>query len=603
MIRYSTLILGLLDPAQRRRYFLLQIFFVFAAVVQVVGVVSVAPFIALISRPQLVHEQRYAQLVYDYFGFETDLGFLTAFAIALMVVITITNAVPAVMTWLVWRFAKTLGAELQVDIFRGYIHGDLAKLARVNSAQMVNLIVHGVNRLVYSVMQPLLTLLSSAFVIVLITLTLIVVAPVVALSAGAIIGGGYALVYLFTRSRLARHGKLVWKATEEKQQLLSEALGGLKEIRLAGTAAQYENRLDTITDRALSSEAMIGLYGELPRYVLEAIALCSLLALGIILLHRSEDWSGAVAILSLYAMAGYRLLPASQAVFRSASLIRSNTDAVDDLREALSIGRSIQDDSHNHASVDFPLDGDIRFEEVDYRYPESSGRVIESLSFAIQRNSITAVVGMSGAGKSTAADLLMGLLPAERGRISVGGIDIALARREWQRHVSFVSQSVFIVDDTIRANIAFGSLDEIDEKRLVRAARMANVAHFADHLPEGYDYVVGENGSLLSGGQRQRIGIARALYNDASVIVMDEPTSALDSVTERDIIATLESLRSTKTIILITHRLSTLRSADKVILLDRGRVSGVGSFDHMMASSAAFRVLVAAEDGPNADGQ
>lgn len=595
MFRYFTVLLALLNPDQRRRYIWLQVFFVFAAVVQVVGVVSVAPFLALMSRPQLIHEQRYAQMVYDALGVHSDLAFLTAFASFLMIVIIITNTVPALMTYLVWKFAKSLGSEFQRDIFRGYMHGDLAVLARVNSAQMVNLVVHGVNRLVFSVIQPLLTLLSSTFVVVLIALTLIVIAPVAAISAGLIIGGGYALVFAYTKARLSRHGHITWRASVDKQRLLVEAFGGLKEIRLAGTAHQYEARLDSVTARALSSEAMIGLYGDLPRYVLETIALCALLGFGIVLLNQNENWSGAVAILSLYAMAGYRLLPAAQAVFRSASVIRSNFEAVDDIREALHIGRSVNDRPSDDPTIAFPADGAIEFHEVSYRYPESERRVLDALSFSVERNTITAIVGVSGAGKTTAADLLMGLLPAERGRVTVGGVDIGRARREWQRHVSFVSQSVFIIDDSIRANIAFGTLDPVDDERLLRAARMANVANFAELLPEKYDYVVGENGGLLSGGQRQRIGIARALYNDADVIVLDEPTSALDAVTERDIIATLETLRKTKTIVLITHRLSTLASADKVVLLEQGRVAASGTVEAMMASSATFRALVAAE--------
>ncbi len=594
-MQYFLVLNRLFDASQRRRYVLLQAYFLLAAVVQVVSVASIAPFIALVSRPALIHQQRFAQQLFTQLGFASDREFLIAFAVALMGLIAISNAVPAVMTWLTWSFAKRLGAELQADIYRGYVHGNLALLARVNSAQMIRTVIHGVNRLVYMVIQPLLVLIASAFVIVLITVALLLYDAVVALSAGAIIGGGYFAVFAVTKSRLSRHGLITWAAADTKQRLLTESLGALKEIRLAGTESLYEERLRDVTDRTMHSESMIGLLGELPRYALEAIALCALLGMGVALLIARDDWSGIVAILSLYAMAGYRLLPAAQSVFRSASTIRANMEAVSDIENELKVGRSIRLVSADDERVEYPADGAITMENVWFRYPETAAPVITGLSLAIPRRAITAIVGTSGAGKSTVADLLMGLLAPSEGHVAVGGTPITRGLRSWQRQVAFVAQSVFIVDDTITANIAFGSHEPADPVRVREAARMANVSQFVEQLPEGFNYRVGEGGSLLSGGQQQRIGIARALYNDADVIVLDEPTSALDAVTERDVMATLETLRETKTIIIISHRLTTLRRADQVVLLGEGRLLASGTFDGMLKSNERFRALVAAE--------
>jgi ATP-binding cassette, subfamily B, bacterial PglK len=595
MTRHLRILKQLLNARQRRRYAFLQAYFIFAAVVQVASVASIAPFVALLSRPALIHEQPLVSWVYTTFGFTTDRSFLVAFAVMLMVLIIVSNTVPAVMTWLVWSFARRLGAELQADIFRGYMYGDLARLARVNSAQMGRIVIHGVNRLIYMVVQPLLTLISSAFVITLITIALIVYDPIIALSAGCVIAGGYLAVFAAIRKRLTRHGSLAWANWASKQRLLTESIGGLKEIRLAGTGRLYEQRLSDLTNGSLASEAMIGLLEELPRFLLEAIALCALLLLGIVLLIQRDDWTSIVAVLSIYAMAGYRLLPAAQAAFRSAASIKANFDAVNDIKRDLDAGRAIQEEIRAEEVVEFPVDGVLEFRNVSFTYPERTEPVLPQLSFAIPRNAITAIVGSSGAGKSTVADLMMGLLSPTTGEVTVGGISIARSPKSWHRHVSFVSQSVFITDDTIQANIVFGAPEGVDPARVRAAAAMANANTFIDKLPDGYQYIVGEDGSLLSGGQRQRIGIARALYNDADVIVLDEPTSALDSVSEREILATMDALRTTKTIIIITHRLSTLRNADQILLLDAGRLLASGSYAELIQTSAEFRTLVAAE--------
>ncbi|MFY7922815.1 MAG: ABC transporter ATP-binding protein, partial [Gemmatimonas sp.] len=327
-------------------------------------------------------------------------------------------------------------------------------------------------------------------------------------------------------------------------------------------------------------------------FALEAMALCALLALGIFLLVRKDDWASIVAILSVYAMAGYRLLPAAQLVFRSATTLRANLDVVQDITRDVTAGRGIlqrepERDRHFSTSQSIALRG------VTFRYPGESRDVLQRLNLRIERNAITALVGRSGAGKSTLADLLLGLINPTEGEISIDGTPIHTAPRSWQRSVALVSQSVFLIDDTVAANIAFGSPGPIDRARMERAARMANADQFIAALPGGFECGIGEAGGRLSGGQRQRVGIARALYNDADVIVLDEPTSALDSLAEREVLAAIESMRGQKTIILITHRLNSLRAVDKIVLLDGGELSAVGTFSELEQQSPTFRDLLA----------
>jgi HlyD family secretion protein len=295
-----------------------------------------------VSRPSIIHEHAVTSAAYRLGGFSSDKDFLVAFAVVLMGLVILSNAVPALMAWRSAKFAQRLGAELQQDIYRGFLHRDLALAARVNSAHMVRTVVHGTNRFVYMCVQPLLNLVSSGFVVLLITVGLLLYNPVVALSAMLLIGGGYLLVFRVTKTLLQRHGELTWAATTQKQKLLNESLGGLKEIRLAGTEGRYGSELASITHLALRSEVLINLLGELPRYVLESIALCAMLGLGIVMLTSFADATRIVAVLSLYAMAGYKLLPAAQSVFRSAGQLHTNAQVVEDIRAEVMAGRAVK---------------------------------------------------------------------------------------------------------------------------------------------------------------------------------------------------------------------------------------------------------------------
>lgn len=583
----------LLDRPQRRRYLLLQFYFLLAALVQVVSIASIAPFIALLSEPALITTQPIVRWFYTAGEFTSPNSFALAFALLLMAAILIGNIVPALMGYLSWRFVRNLATEVQADVFRGFIYGDLSEKVRLNSSERINLVTQGVNRLLYNVVLPLMSLVSSGLIILVIAVGLLIYDPVVALVASAIVGGGYASIFKVAKRRLSHHGSIAWSSLATKQRLLAESLGGLKEVRLAGTEAIYENRLHDITARALRSEARVGLYGDIPRFALEAMSLCALLALGTFMLLRNDAWASIVAVLSVYAMAGYRLLPAAQAVFRAATTIRANLDVIADITRDVEAGRAVLR-RPIAPLIAYEKQAAIVVEDVHFCYPGESADVLRGVSFTIPRAGITALVGKSGAGKSTMADLLLGLMKPSRGSITVDRISIHESVRSWQRSVALVSQSVFLTDDTIEANIVFGSSGPVDRERLIRAATMAHALEFIDGLPGQFDCPIGEAGGRLSGGQRQRIGIARALYNDADVIVMDEPTSALDSLSEREVLAAMNTLRQEKTIVLITHRLHSLRDADQIVVLEHGIVAGIGRYQELALNCHAFTSLLAA---------
>jgi HlyD family secretion protein len=336
---------------------------------------------------------------------------------------------------------------------------------------------------------------------------------------------------------------------------------------------------------------MLGVLAELPRFLLESLAFCALLAFGAVLLLAGEAPQVVVTTLSVYAMAGYRLLPAAQNLFRSAAAVRGNAEVLPQLEADVQRGRAVAAPEEGPVAP-FP-DAPIVLEGVGYQYPGTAAPVLHDVSATIPRHAITVLVGASGAGKSTLADLLLGLLRPDAGAIRIGDRPLADAIPGWQRQIGYVPQELFLLDASIAANIAFGDPAGMDRARVLRAAQQADLGPLLEALPEGMDYGVGERGALLSGGQRQRLGIARALYREPAVLVLDEATSALDPQSEREVLATLASLKATTTIVMIAHRPAAIRAADAVLWLDGGRLMAAGPLAEVEARYPAFRALLA----------
>jgi len=586
--------MSILSPPQRRKYILLQGFFVVAAMVQVAGVVSVAPFIAMVANPTIIHQNPLAARLYAGMHFASDISFLKSLGLMLMAMIVLSNMVAALGVWLIVSFSLQLGVEIQEDIFHGFLHRDYVQMARTNSSALIAVVTAHVGRFVYMVMQPLLNLISQAIAAVIVIVGLIWYDHLTAIYAGILIGGGYAVVFLSMRRRLVKHGEIAWLADGNKQRLLAESLSGIKEIRLIGSERLYESAFTNITRGALRSDTIIGLMGDLPKFILESIAFCALLGLGIRLLSVSETPQSIVGVLSMYAMAGYRLLPAAQNVFKAASQIRANSPIIAELRPDILAGRTKVQITTDRQRVVLP-EGDIVYDNVWFTYPDTKHATIKGISVVIHRNSVTVIVGSSGAGKSTFADLLLGLLRPSHGVIKVENTPIAANLSGWHRNLGYVPQDIFILDGTVTANISFGSGTDGDPTKVRHAARLAKIDQFIESLPNQYAHAVGDGGSLISGGQRQRVGIARALYQDVSVLVLDEATSALDTITEREILNTLMELKRTKTIVMIAHRLATIKSADKVIFMKDGAIVDAGTFDELAQRSSEFLQYVRAE--------
>ena len=583
----------LLNAQQKRHYLLLQLLFAVTAIIQVAGIASLAPFIALLANQKLIHEHPLLSRAYNELAFTSDIKFFIFLALLIMGFIIISNIIAASAMWFSVRFSQNLGAALQSDIYRSHLYREHTFFSKNNSSHMTAMITQETPRFIFMVLQPLLSLLSQAFVVFVIAIGLIVVDPILASISLVTIGGSYLGIFRAMKIKLGKYDRTYLHANNKKYRLLSESIGGIKEVKLLGTEPQYEKEFAGANNIIANANAMISLLSDLPRFIIETIAFCSLLGLAIYLLARHGNSESIISILSLYAMAGYKLLPAAQAIFKAAAQIKGNRSALDAIYPEVKHGREIILENSAPSDDSIIAVANIRLENISYRYPGAESLAISNANLLIKKNSINAFVGTSGAGKSTMADLLLGFLLPTDGSMWIGDIRItANNKRSWQKHLGYVPQNIFLLDDTIISNIAFGvKPEQVDLEKAKNAAKLANIDQFIESLPEQYEFIVGERGAMLSGGQKQRIGIARALYHDADVLVFDEATSALDNITEREIIATIQNLKATKTIIMIAHRLTTIRNADQIVYFEKGRIDDMGSFEVLTERSHKFRAL------------
>ena len=342
--------------------------------------------------------------------------------------------------------------------------------------------------------------------------------------------------------------------------------------------------------------------GQVPRFALEAVAFGGIIVFVLVLLLTREDARQVIPLASLFAFAGYRMMPALQEIFTSLTKMQFNRAVLDRIhKDFVTKDKDTLLDTFKKQKIPeaLPFTSEIRLENVSYNYPGAEHAVIKDINLVIKRHTSVAFVGPTGAGKTTLVDIILGLLPPQKGRLLIDDVRLDKSNTiKWQRNIGYVPQHIYLSDDTIARNIAFGVADqEIDMKALEQSASIANIQDFIlQELPQGYDTLVGERGIRLSGGQRQRIGIARALYHDPEVLVFDEATSALDGTTEEKVLEAMENAAKLKTLIIIAHRLTTVKKCDVVYLLDRGEIVAEGTYDQLIVDNDQFKKM--AKAGP-----
>ncbi|HSZ07378.1 MAG TPA: ABC transporter ATP-binding protein [Steroidobacteraceae bacterium] len=589
----------LLDRSQRRRLVLLQAVGFTMAATTLAGIAAVVPFFAALGDSAAIERNLALAWIYRYFGFSDHRYFLVALGIVFLSLVVLSNAINLAGSLAMYRFAHRIGNHFCVALFDEYIHRDHQFHIASNSARLFNNIVWEVSRGVTGILQAAFVLSTNAATCVLIMISIVLLNPLLALIAVTALASSYGLFYRYTRRRLLRNGSFESLRTEDRTKTVSETLGGIREIIAMRGQRFFRDKFErtcwSISRGALNTHAI----SQSPRYILECIIVAGLVGIALLLVNR-PDHGFWLAQLSFLAFSAYRLLPALQQMFQAFVKIQADRAAfdriADDLRCACRFKPDLSREPFNPAAN--PWWGlprqNIQLTQVNFRYSTERPPAVRNASLTIAAGMTVGLVGASGSGKTTLAELILGLLRPSSGTISIDGIPLADRNRaEWHTSVGYVPQHNFLFDASVAENIALATaFDQIDFERLREAIALAQLDSFVNNLPNGYREILGERGVRLSGGQRQRIGIARALYRRTSVLILDEATNALDSTTEREIMSTLEKLRGAHTIIVIAHRMSTVRPCDLIYELESGCIIGSGTFDELMQSSPRFRSLL-----------
>ncbi len=574
---------------RRTQAILLFVLMVVASLAEVLSIGAVLPFLGVLTAPEKVFAHRFAQPFVHALDLSSPHQLLLPLTVAFALAAVFSGAMRLILLWAQTRLSHAIGADLSISIYRRTLYQPYAVHVARNSSEVISGIAGKANGVVHSTLMPLLTMATSFLLLTAILLALLAVDTTVALSAFAGFGSIYVAVTLITKSRLLQNGRLIGREEIQVIKALQEGLGGIRDVLIDGTQSVYCQIYADADVQLRRAQASNQIIGASPRYGIEALGMVLIAILAYTLANRSESISAAIPILGALALGAQRLLPVLQQAYAGWASIRSGQAS---LRDALEM---LDQPLPSYAALPPPkplaFEREIKFEKIGFRYASNSAKILDSLDLVIPRGARVGFVGTTGSGKSTLLDICMGLLSPTQGCIRVDGISIlAHNTPAWQTHVSHVPQAIFLSDATLAENIAFGvPLEKIDQKRVEAAAQQAQISADINSWPDKYATLVGERGVRLSGGQRQRIGIARALYKQADVLVLDEATSALDSETESAVIEAIEGLGHDLTILMVAHRLTTLRGCTQIIELVDGRIARVGSYDEIMGNGVLPR--------------
>jgi len=490
----------------------------------------------------------------------------------------LAGAMRLLMLWVSTRLAFAAGADLSMDIYRRTLYQPYEVHCARNSSEVINGISTKANGVIYNMILPVLTLISSIVVMIAILIALFFVQPVVALAAFFGFGLIYLSIIFITRKQLLIDSELIARESSAVIKSLQEGLGGIRDVLIDGSQAAYckiYRDADLPLRRAQGNNQFIA---QSPRYALEALGMLLIAFLAFALSQSNHGVASAIPILGALALGAQRLLPVLQQAYSSWINVSGTQASLGDILKFLDQPLPAYADDFDLQSM--PFKKEISLSRLYFRYRPETSWVLKDLNLTIKKGSRVGFVGTTGSGKSTLLDIVMGLLQPSQGELKIDGTVLTLKnQRSWQTHIAHVPQTIFLADSTVEENIAFGiPKGQINFDKVRDAAKKAQIAHVIDGLPEGYQTHVGERGVRLSGGQRQRIGIARALYKDADVIIFDEATSALDGETEEAVMEAIEGLSKDLTILVIAHRLSTLKTCTQVVDLENGSIKRIGSY-------------------------
>lgn len=558
---------------------------------EMIGVASIVPFMGMVTDSSMIMTNSYLNYIYVNLEFESTDDFLFFSGVTVLCLMAISNLFSIFMNWNMQSFVFLQEHRIACRMIQKYLSQEYLFFLSRNSSDLSKNILTEIGRAMSGVVLPILQVISKSIVTFMLVLLLVVADPFLAGTILLTLGSIYIFIFIIVRKVLHSIGNIAANAISARYKILSEIFSRIKILKLKGGENEFVEWFSIPSLKYAKFSAISTVISHAPRYLLEIVAFGGIMIIVLYLISKDQSNSYVISYMSLYAFAGYRLMPALQQIYAGLTLVHYNFPAVEaisidlKLKEAKNLTRKISSDE------DSVFNHSIDLTEISFKYPGANKYLLKRVNISIKKNSSIAIVGETGSGKSTLIDIILGLHTPDEGFVCIDGCAFnEKTSMNWKRNIGYVPQDIYLSDDTIQNNIAFlAQENDILLIDVINAAKTAHIHDFIMELPEQYNTKVGERGVRLSGGQKQRIGIARALYENPHVLVLDEATSAMDSITEELVMNALGSLKNKKTMIIIAHRLTTIKDCDIIYILEDGNIVDAGNFDELLATNLKFQ--------------
>lgn len=593
MIQTLKKLLYLLTSHERKRMYLLIIMIIIMALLDTIGVASILPFLIVLTDPEIIENNEILNYMFEIsgtFGVNDIQDFIFILGVLVFALLSTSLSFKALTYYFQMRFVTMREYSISKRLIEGYLHQPYSWFLNKNSATLAKNIISEVSIIRGDGIGAMINLISHSVLVFALGLLLVIVDPKIALVMTLTLSLAYGFFYKLSRGLLSKFGQRRSEANDLRFIAVSEAFGAVKDVKIGGLEKIYIKRFGKPAQNFSKYQAILGAIALLPRYAIEIVIFGGMLLFVLYLMSASSSFIGIVPILALYAFAGYRLMPALQQIYLSLSNLRSVLPALNTIHNDLKNLKNISNSKLTKETL--PMNKNIVLKNIFYNYPNSTKTALKEINLNIPAKTTVGLVGATGSGKTTTIDIILGLLEPQKGTLEVDGKVIDKNNcRIWQNSIGYVPQQIYLSDDTIQGNIAFGIEEkDIIQKDVETASKIANIHDFIiSELPEKYQSKVGERGVRLSGGQRQRIGIARALYHKPNILILDEATSSLDNLTEKEVIEAINRIDKNTTIIMIAHRLSTVKNCDIIFMLEKGVLKSKGTFEELIKSGDIFQ--------------
>lgn len=565
-----------------------------SALAQSIGVVSVLPFINLVTNPEIVEQPGIIKTFYETFNIPSFNRLLVYLGLAVLLALTISSVISAFTMYLKARFVANRNHSLSIRLLQTYLYKPYGFFLKKNTSELSKNVLAEVNDLTQKYLMSILNILTNGFLLLFILIALLLVNTTATLYVFLMLVVTYGILNLYTRKTLKKMGSQRLSYNALRHKYAHEALSSIKISKVMSNEKFFIDSYSKASKKQAKTLIASNVIGQLPNYALDLIVFGGVILFIVILILNNQDFNQVIPLLGVFALAGYRMKPSLNTLYQSITTVYYNQAILDKIHDDLleqQINEHI-DDPH----VKLPLHKHIKLKNLSFAYPDSNEVVVDRINITVEKDQMIGIVGKTGSGKTTLIDLVLGLHSPSDGSIEIDDTILTSENiKSWQNNIGYVPQDTYLSDDSIANNIAFG-LDNkhIDIDRVVDCAKMCALDEFIESLPQKYHTVIGERGVRLSGGQKQRIGLARAIYRDPQVLILDEATSAIDGITESEVLHTITHVSKSKTVIVIAHRLNTLKDCDVIYMVDKGKVIAHGTYQQLLENNQEFKKMAKA---------